>query len=155
LYDRWKRFFGTDDPNTLVIHAKTPDLNPLISQATIEAALADDPQAAQAEWLSALRDDLASYVTRPEIDACVGGYVSKPPQQGIQYVSWIDASSGSGKDSMCAAVGHREGDDLFVIDCVVEVIPPFRAKCSCADRERPARLRRHQDNGRQVGTRVR
>jgi hypothetical protein len=44
LYDRWKKFYGVDDENTLVVHAKTRDLNPLISEEVIAAAFADDPE---------------------------------------------------------------------------------------------------------------
>jgi hypothetical protein len=125
LYDRWKRFHGTDDANTLVIHAKTADLNPTISQATIEAALADDAESAKAEWLSLWRDDLSGYITRPEIEACIDrGITSRQPRPGVQYTAWVDASSGSGKDSMCCAIGHVEGD-VSVIDHIIEVVPPF------------------------------
>lgn len=86
LYDRWSRFYGTDDPNTLVIHAKTVDLNPTISKAVIDAAIADDPEAAKAEWLSQWRDDLASYITRAEIEACIDrGVAVRPRQAGITY----------------------------------------------------------------------
>jgi hypothetical protein len=133
LYERWKRFYGTDDPNTLIIHAKTADLNPTISKATIEAALADDPEAAKAEWLSLWRDDLASYLTRQEIEACVDrGITVRARQAGVQYQSWIDASSGAGKDSMCCACGHRVDDNNFVVDCVVEIVPPFSPPDACS-----------------------
>jgi len=79
LYQRWKRFYGTDDPNVSVVRATAPQLNPLISQATIDAALADDPEAAKAEWLSEWRDDLASYITRQEIEACVDARAGRRP----------------------------------------------------------------------------
>jgi hypothetical protein len=125
LYDRWKRFYGTDDANTLVIHARTTDLNPTISQATIDAALADDPESAKAEWLSLWRDDLAGYIDRITVEACVDfGITMRSRQSGFQYTSWIDASSGQSKDSMCGCVGHREGDTC-VIDVIIEIKPPF------------------------------
>lgn len=133
LYQRWKKFYGTDDPNVLVIRATAPQLNPLISQATIDAALADDAEAAKAEWLSEWRDDLASYITRQDIEACVDkGITQRPRQADVQYVSWLDASSGAGKDSMCACVGHRIDDNTFVIDCIVEITPPFSPPDACA-----------------------
>jgi hypothetical protein len=108
-------------------------LNPTISKATIEAALADDPEAAKAEWLSLWRDDLASYLTRQEIEACVDrGITVRARQAGVQYQSWIDASSGAGKDSMCCACGHRVDDNNFVVDCVVEIVPPFSPPDACS-----------------------
>jgi hypothetical protein len=125
LYDRWKRFYGVDDPNTLIVHAKTRDLNPLISQEVIAAAFADDPESAKAEWDSLWRDDLAGFVTLQEIEAIVDrGIAARPRVNGVQYSAWLDASSGAGKDSFCASIGHREGDNC-VIDRIIEIRPPF------------------------------
>jgi hypothetical protein len=91
----------------------------------IDAEIAADPESAQAEYLSIWRDDLSSYCTRQEIEACIlDGMTIRPPQPGVQYVSRIDASSGLGKDSMTACIGHMEGD-ISVIDCVTEIVPPF------------------------------
>lgn len=99
LYDRWKRFYGVDDPNTLVVHAKTRDLNPLISEEVVAAAFADDPKSAAAEWDSRWRDDLASFVTLLEIEAVVDrGVSSRPPRQDVQFTAFLDASSGAGKE---------------------------------------------------------
>jgi len=49
----------------------------------------------------------------------------------VQYVAWIDASSGSGKDSFCACVGHLEGATC-VIDCIIEMRPPFSPPEACS-----------------------
>jgi hypothetical protein len=125
LYDRWQKFYGISDQNTLVIWAKTRQLNPTIDEQVVVDALADDPQSGASEYDSIWRDDLASYVTRPEIEACIlDSMTVRPPQPGIQYVSRIDASSGLGKDSTTACIGHMEGD-IGVIDCIVEIRPPF------------------------------
>jgi hypothetical protein len=131
LYSRWEKFFGVDNPDTLVVHAKTRQLNFLISSAIIDAALADDPQSAEAEFNSVWRDDLASFCSRDEILACCDHATVRPPRPGVQYVSRIDASSGVGKDSMTACVGHAEGD-IAVVDCIVEVVPPFSPPDACA-----------------------
>jgi hypothetical protein len=125
LYDRWKRFYGVDDPNTLIVHAKTRDLNPLISEEVIATAFADDSESAKAEWESAWRDDLAGFLTLPEIETVVDrGVIERQPLAGLQYTAWLDASSGAGKDSFCCSIGHREGETA-VIDCVIEIRPPF------------------------------
>ena len=120
LYDKWEKSFGKDDPNTLVITASTRQLNPTIDQQIIDDALADDPQAAAAEYQSIWRDDLASYITLAEVQACVdSGITVRPPQAGVKYVAFIDASSGR-SDSYTAAVTSRDGD-IGILHCVVEI----------------------------------
>jgi hypothetical protein len=132
LYDKWKKFYGVDDPNTLVVHAATPQLNPSISPEVIAAAFADDPASAAAEWNSSWRDDLAGFLTLPEIEAVVDrGISERRPVPGVRYSAWLDASSGAGKDSFCCSIGHREGE-IGVIDCVIEVRPPFSPPTACA-----------------------
>jgi hypothetical protein len=123
LYEKWEKSFGKDDPNTLVITASTRQLNPTIDQQIIDDALADDPQSASAEYLSVWRDDLASYITLVEVQACVdSGVTVRPPQPGIQYVGFIDASSGR-SDSYTAAVASRDGD-ILILHCVIEIPAP-------------------------------
>jgi hypothetical protein len=74
---------------------------------------------------SAWRDDLAGFVTLQDIEAVVDRGISvRPPRQDVQYHAWLDASSGAGKDSFCASIGHREGETC-VIDCIIEIKPPF------------------------------
>jgi hypothetical protein len=126
LYSRWHRLFGADNPDTLVVHAKTRELNPTISQAIIDAAMADDPQSASAEFDSRWRDDLAGYLTRAEIEACIDrGVTVRAPLVGVRYEAYVDASSGSGRDSFTATVGHRGDGDRCIVDCIIEIKPPF------------------------------
>jgi hypothetical protein len=123
LFDKWSKSYGKDDPNTLVITASTRQLNPTIDQQIVDDALADDPQSAAAEYESIWRDDLSSYIDRPTIEACVDKGISvRPPQPGVSYVGFIDASSGR-SDSYCAAVASRDGD-IGVLHCVIEIPAP-------------------------------
>jgi hypothetical protein len=123
LYEKWEKSFGKDDPSTLVITASTRQLNPTIDQQIIDDALADDPQAAAAEYQSIWRDDLASYIALAEVKACVDVDIDvRPPQQGVQYVAFIDASSGR-SDSYTAAVASRDGD-IGIVHCIVEIPAP-------------------------------
>lgn len=133
LYSRWQKFYGVENPDTLVVHAPTRSLNPTISQAIIDAAMADDPQSAAAEYNSEWRDDLAAYIGRDEIEAIVdAGITVRPAQSGLQYTAFIDASSGAGKDSFCCSIGHRADGDVCIVDCVVEIVPPFSPPTACA-----------------------
>jgi len=56
---------------TLVIKAPTRTLNPLIDQAIIDEALADDPESANAEWMAEFRDDISDFISRRAVMACV------------------------------------------------------------------------------------
>jgi len=123
LYEKHAKSFGKDDPATLVITASTRQLNPTISQDIIDAALADDPQSAAAEYESVWRDDLSSYITRAEVAACVDvGITVRPPIAGVRYTGFIDASSGRA-DSYTAAVASRDAD-ISVLHCAVEIPAP-------------------------------
>jgi hypothetical protein len=90
--------------------------------------MAEDPEAAAAEWNGIFRSDLESYVSLDVLDACTDpGVTERPPETGIHYVGFIDAASGTGRDSFCAAVAHRSADGIAVLDAVLEVKPPFDA----------------------------
>jgi hypothetical protein len=80
----------------LVIKAPTRTLNPTIDQAVVDEAMAEDPAAASAEWMAEFRDDIAAYVTREAIDACVSPDVFERARvQGLKYQAFIDPSGGS------------------------------------------------------------
>jgi hypothetical protein len=51
LYTKFKKHYGRDDGDVLVVKAPTTALNPTIHQAIVDAALQEDPAAARAEWL--------------------------------------------------------------------------------------------------------
>ena len=122
-YDKWAKHFGRDD-KILVIHAESRQLNPSLSQAEIDDALADDAVAARADYFSVWRDDLSTYVPRDLIEHAVDrGVVVRSPDACHRYTSFVDVSSGLG-DSFAMAIVHREGD-LVVLDCLVEVPAPF------------------------------
>ncbi len=59
LFDRWRRHYGKDDPDVLVVHGPSRAFNPTVPQSVIDAAMERDPSAAAAEWLGEFRSDLA------------------------------------------------------------------------------------------------
>lgn len=123
LYDKVREHYGKDG-DVLVIKAPTTALNPTIDPDIIERALAEDFQAARAEWLGEFRDDIAGYLDIALIEASVdAGVTVRPPRPGIAYTSFVDASGGV-KDSFTAAVTHLEGN-LVVLDCLLEIRAPF------------------------------
>jgi hypothetical protein len=124
LYSKFKKHFGRDDDEVLVIRAPTAALNPGISPSVIAAAIEDDPAAAKAEWLGEFRDDIGGWADAALIEAAVDvGVTVRPPRAPLGYVSFCDPSGGA-RDSFTAAVAHTE-DNAAVLDCLVEVKAPF------------------------------
>jgi hypothetical protein len=125
LYNKWKQFFGRNDPDVLVIQAPSRTLNPTINQAEIDRDMTDDPASARAEWLAEWRDDIAGWLEQELIDAAVDRNVTvRPPMRRYTYRSGCDPSGGA-KDSFTLAIAHTDEGGVEVLDCVVEVKAPF------------------------------
>jgi hypothetical protein len=119
-----QRYGPTGDPLVLIAQAASRDLNPTLSEAVVARALARDEPAARAEYLGQFRDDIAAFIDRERVLACVeSGVFERPPVKGVRYISFTDPSGGS-SDSMVCAVGHLD-DDMLVVDCVREITAPF------------------------------
>jgi hypothetical protein len=123
LYRKFREHYAQDG-DVLVIQAPSLTFNPTLDQTAIDQALAEDPAAARAEWLAEFRDDLMGWATRELIEAAVDrGVTVRPPMPRITYRSFCDPSGGQ-KDSFTAAIAHAE-NNVAVLDCLVEVKPPF------------------------------
>lgn len=124
LHDKYRRHFGKDG-DVLVVQAPSLALNPTLDPAIVEEALQQDPEVAAAEWLGEFRNDLADVVSRETVESCVApGVRELPPAAGISYIGFVDPSGGS-SDSMTLAIGHRDRDNVAVLDCVREARAPF------------------------------
>jgi hypothetical protein len=125
LFQRFRDFHGKDDPNTLVVSGPSIAFNPTLDQATIDAAIAADPEAGAAEWLGRWRSDLATFLSDDLIDAAVDH--NRPfelaPQADIVYRAFIDMSSGVG-DASTIAIAHRDLGDRVVVDVIRGVPAP-------------------------------
>jgi hypothetical protein len=123
-YEKWAQHYGQDS-DVLVIKAPSRSFNPLLPEATIEAALKSDPEAASAEWLSEWRSDLSDFIDRALVEGLVvrGRREIEPLEHGI-YQGFTDPSGGS-SDSFTAAVAHRERDGRVILDAVREIRAPF------------------------------
>ncbi len=98
--------------------------NPIIDQAIVDEALAEDPEAASAEWLGEFRNDIAAYVSREVVEALVTpNCFERPPISTISYRAFVDPSGGS-SDAMTLAIAHTE-DGRVILDAVRERKPPF------------------------------
>jgi hypothetical protein len=126
-YDRYAQYFGKNSDRYLVVHAPSTTLNPTLDQEEIDAAFADDPAAARADYFSEWRDDLAGYIPRDLIEGAVDqGIQVRPYRPGINYLAFDDTAEGVSPagDSFCAAIAHKDGDEL-ILDWCVEHKPPF------------------------------
>jgi len=126
LWNDYKKHFGKDDSSVLVWQAATRVMNPSVPESFIASALEDDPAAASAEYLAQFRSDVENFVNADAVAACVAqDRYELPAIGGLIYSSFIDASGGSGSDSMTLCVTHRGDEDRVVVDVIREVKPPF------------------------------
>jgi len=115
LYQAFQDHHGKDDSDVLCWQAPTLTMNPTISQALIDRDMANDPEAARAEWLAEFRSDLEAFLPIEAIQAVmVQGRYELPPMANLHYSAFVDPSGGR-RDAATLAIGHKE-KDLVVVD---------------------------------------
>jgi hypothetical protein len=125
LYQRHHDYFGTDDPDVLVVQGDSLTFNPTLDEKIIIKATADDPEGSIAEWQGQFRLDIAAFLSDTDIDACVDRDrpPELPPRAGIKYFGFADPSGGR-HDAFTLCIGSRVGDHTR-IDCLRGRHPPF------------------------------
>jgi hypothetical protein len=128
LFTAHERYFGKDDPHTLVWNADTRSMNASVPVRDIERAFEEDPVAASAEYGQdgrvQFRHDVEQFLDPGAVRAVtVPDRRELPPMQGVKYVAFVDPSGGS-QDSFTLAIAHLE-KDVGVLDAVRERRPPF------------------------------
>ena len=134
VYERWAKNYGPKgDPQILVAQGSSRDFNPELPQRVVDAAMERDPAAASAEYLGQFRTDVAAFIDRETLEACVSrGVTVRAPLAQFDYVAGVDPSGGSGADSYTMAVAHIE-DGVAVLDCVLERKPPLSPEAVTAE----------------------
>jgi hypothetical protein len=126
MYRMHRQLFGHDDSDDLCWFAPSVVMNPKLPQRVIDAALANDPQKARAEYQNAWREDVADFLPVDVIEACTDfGIRERPPIPGTVYLCFVDAAGGTGQDSYALAIVHAEADGTIVTDATREWKPPF------------------------------
>jgi hypothetical protein len=124
LFDAFKRHYGKDGDPILIWKAPTRVMNPLVPQATIDAAMEADPTSAAAEYLAQWRTDVETFVSRDVVEAAViQGRHELPRMDHTRYFAFVDPSGGS-SDSMTLAIAHVQGT-CVVLDLIRERRAPF------------------------------
>jgi hypothetical protein len=128
MYRKFKELHGSSsDSNEICWFATSQTMNPRLSQAVIDAALASDKLKACAEYLNQWREDVSDYVPLADVEGCTDwDAFERPPLPNVQYWAKFDAATGVPTGaSFTMAVCHRENDDMVVLDVIRERKPPF------------------------------
>jgi hypothetical protein len=122
-FSQYQKHFGNDAAATLVWNAASRTMNPTLSEAYVNAKLAEDPVGARSEYLGEFRDDVSGYVPRELVESLVVKGRTVLPPEGKRYAGFVDISGGMGDDdALC--VGHLEGRTV-IVDCLERYRPPF------------------------------
>lgn len=124
-FSTYKKCFGNDAGRTLVWNCPSKTMNPTLRQSIIDAALAEDLASAKAEYLGEFRDDIATFLSREVIEACVvpGRVELLPDPRRNNYCAFCDISGGR-VDDAALAIGHVDSNKV-VVDFVRAWKPPF------------------------------
>jgi hypothetical protein len=113
----------------LVWKATTAEMNPRIDPAIIAEAYEDDPESAASEYGAEFRTDIADFIGRQVVDACVEvGCPERPPAAsrrapvfGLHRCRrWLGVRQ---HDTL--GIAHLEKDGVPVLDAIRERNPPF------------------------------
>lgn len=118
LWDTFKRSFGDEgERRVLVAQAASRTVNPDLPQDVVDQALAEDREAAQAEYLAMFRGDISTFLDTDLILECTRPKpLELPPASDFGYRAFVDPSGG-GADEFTLAIAHAERD-VAVIDLV-------------------------------------
>jgi hypothetical protein len=123
LFDAFEKHYGHNDSPVLVWKAPTRKMNSSVRQSFIDAAYERDPASAASEYGAEFRTDIAAFVTRDALLACVSRGVRERPALGIKHFAFVDPSGGS-SDSMTLAIGHNQ-NGVAILDFLREIKAPF------------------------------
>jgi hypothetical protein len=124
MWSTFQKHEGVDDSDVLCWSGTSLEMNPWLPADEIEAAMAEDPIAARAEYLGLWRDDINSLFDPVWLDVAVdAGVYERPRQSANHYSGYVDVSGGR-RDSFALGIAHKSEDGTTVLDCVREVRPP-------------------------------
>jgi hypothetical protein len=132
MWNAYNDYFGKAS-GPLIWQAPTRRMNPQVPQAYLDREYEKDPISAAAEYGAEFRVDVAAYLTREAIMACVDvGVREREPILGMRYRAFVDPSGG-GVDSMTLAIAHRDVEGRGVLDVLREHRPPLNLDAVTAE----------------------
>jgi hypothetical protein len=126
----FEQYYGKPG-STLVVHATTEQMNPIVDKSELEAERIKDEANYRAEYLAQWRADLASFIDPAAVQrVTLAGIVDREPVPGVQYTLFADPSGGS-SDSFTWSVAYIDEAGVVHIVCTGEVKAPFSPSEVC------------------------
>ena len=128
LYNKHKRYFGTDSDDTLVVQGSSLTFNRTLNADAIQAQREADPTAARSEWDADFRDDISGFLDDALIDRAVDHSrpLELPPRSDIFYRAFTDVAGGSkGGDAYAICIAHKSKEGRLIVDVVRARPGPF------------------------------
>jgi len=114
LWDAYRRYFRSHDPQVLVAQAPSKTMNPSLPQRVIEQAYDRDPESAKAEYGANFRSDLEAFINREVVESVTrSDPLELPFNSRNKYVAFVDPAGG-GQDEYTLAIGHKENNRMVV-----------------------------------------
>lgn len=146
-WNQFQKHYGNDASSVLVWNCPSKTMNPTLRQSIIDAAYAEDPQSAKAEYGGEFRDDVTDYIPRSLIEslvvkdrkellprrsgsasrndsAVIDLFAARASVSGPHYNAFVDVSGGR-RDDAALAIAHKNEDRKVVVDCIRRYRPPF------------------------------
>jgi len=125
LYELHRKHYGQEDSSTLVWQAAAPEMNSTLSDDYLHRMKITDPDAYRAEVLGEFRPGVSTFLDPDALNDVVdAGVRERAPEDNQTYHAYVDAASGSGKDSFAVGIAHKDGE-LAVLDVIRTWSPPF------------------------------
>jgi hypothetical protein len=149
LWDLDRRNHGREDAATLIWQGSALAMNPTINSDYIARMMQDDPEGARSEIDGEFRQGISTLLDPDTLESVVmQGIRERAPEmsafkQPPRYVGFVDAASGSGKDSFTCGIAHSD-DGRVILDVCRAWKPPFNPSgviAECADLLRTYSLR--------------
>lgn len=122
-YRTWKRCYGNNNADTLVVDAPSKKLNPLLSDKVIERAMKDDMVAARSEFLNEWRDDVGMFLPESVVMAAVkSGRLELLYRDKYRYQAFCDCSGGRSDDASLA-IAHKV-ESKGILDYIAQYKSP-------------------------------
>ena len=95
-------------------------------QSWIDQQLARDPAGRSADYMATFRNDIAGFIDREMVMACVvPGLRERPPDRSVRHHAFVDPSGGS-TDSFTLCIAHNDiARRTVILDGMREIKAPF------------------------------